>query len=347
MTEDMNSITIEQATQTKHSTLGHWVAIIIILVLLGVSALMNIGLIAMLVTENLGTSDVSSKYTEELIQGKGRKKVVCIEAFGIISLAKDSSGFFREPGLATRIIKQIDEAEKDDNVIAILLLVDSPGGGVTASDIIYERLLKFKSSKKGRKVVALFRDIAASGGYYISAAADKIVAHRTTITGSIGVILSSYNVKELGEKIGIKDVTIKSGKYKDILNPFRDASPEEIQMLQNVVNDLYNRFVSIVSRSRGMNTDEVRKFANGSIFSAPHALTLGLIDEIGGFDSTVNLLKELTGTKKFKVVRYKKALTFFEIMMSGMNANPKIDLPFPDRWKSQTPGFKYLWQPEL
>ena len=347
MQENTTTITNEQINRPEKSTLGHWVAIIVILVLLGVSALMNIGLIAMLVSENLGSSDVSSKYTEEVIQGRGRKKVVCIEAFGVISLARDSSGFFREPGLATRIIKQIDEAEKDDNVIAILLLVDSPGGGVTASDIIYERLLKFKESKKGRKIVALFRDIAASGGYYISAAADKIVAHRTTITGSIGVILSSYNVKGLGEKIGIRDVTIKSGKFKDILNPFRDASPEEIQMLQNVVNDLYNRFVSIVSRGRGMSVDEVRKFANGSIFSAPHALTLGLIDEIGGFDSTVNLLKELTGTKKIKVIKYKKAMTFFEIMMSRMNVNPKIDLPFPDRWKNQSPGFKYLWQPEL
>jgi len=347
MQENIPPITTERISQPKKSTLGHWVAIIIILVLLGVSALMNIGLIAMLAAENLGSDDSSNKYTEELIKGSGRKKVVCIEAFGVISLAKTSSGLFQEQGLATRIIKQIDEAEKDDNVIAILLLVDSPGGGVTASDIIYERLLKFKKSKKGRKIVALFRDVAASGGYYISAAADKIVAHRTTITGSIGVILSSINVKGLGDKIGVRDVTIKSGKYKDILNPFRNASPEELEMLQNVVNDLYNRFVSIVSRSRGMSVADVKKFANGSIFSAPRALTLGLIDEIGGFDSTVDLLKELTGTKKFKVVRYKKAMPFLEMLMSGMSVNPKIDLPFPDRWKSQSPGFKYLWQPEL
>ena len=333
--------------QTKHSTIGHWIAIIIIIVLLGVSALMNIGLISMLVAENIGAEDSSSKYSEELIQGKGRKKVVCIEAFGVISLAKTSSGFFQEPGLATRILKQIDEAEKDKNVIGILLIVDSPGGGVTASDIIYERLLKFKESKDGRKIVALFRDVAASGGYYISASADKIIAHRTTITGSIGVLLSSINIKGLSDKIGITDVTIKSGKYKDILNPFRETSPEEIKMLQNVVNDLFNRFVSIVSRSRGISTEDVRKFANGSIFSAPHALTLGLVDEIGDFDSAVEMLKELTGTKKFKIVRYKKAMAFFEMLMSGMNVKPTIDLPFPERWKSQTPGFKYLWQPEL
>jgi len=228
-----------------------------------------------------------------------------------------------------------------------LLIVDSPGGGVTASDIIYERLLKFKESKDGRKIVALFRDVAASGGYYISASADKIIAHRTTITGSIGVLLSSINIKGLSDKIGITDVTIKSGKYKDILNPFRETSPEEIKMLQNVVNDLFNRFVSIVSRSRGISTEDVRKFANGSIFSAPHALTLGLVDEIGDFDSAVEMLKELTGTKKFKIVRYKKAMAFFEMLMSGMNVKPTIDLPFPERWKSQTPGFKYLWQPEL
>ena len=343
----MNQNTAEQFIKPKQSTLGHWVAIIIILVLLGISALVNIGLIVMFITQNIDSQETSSKYTEELIKGHGRKKVVCIEAFGVISLSKASSGFFQEPGLATKIIKQIDEAEKDDNVIAILLLVDSPGGGVTASDIIYERLLKFKKSKKGRKIVALFRDVAASGGYYISAAADKIVAHRTTITGSIGVILSSINIKGLGDKIGIRDVTIKSGKYKDILNPFRNASPEELQMLQNVVNDLYGRFVSIVSTSRGISTNEVRKFANGSIFSAPHALSLGLIDEIGGFDSAVNVLKRLTGTEKFKVVRYKKSMAFLEMLLSGMSVNPKINLPFPDRWKNQSPGFKYLWQPEF
>ena len=347
MQENTTSISNEKINQPKKSTMGHWVTIVIIVVLLGVSALMNVGLITMLVAENIDSNESSSKYTEELIKGTGRKKVVCIEAFGVISLSKSSGGLFQEQGLATKILKQIDEAEKDDNVIAILLLVDSPGGGVTASDIIYERLLKFKKSRKGRKIVALFRDIAASGGYYISAAADKIVAHRTTITGSIGVILSSINVKGLGDKVGVRDVTIKSGKYKDILNPFRDASPGELEMLQDVVNDLFERFVSIVSINRGLSVKDVKKFANGSIFSAPHALTLGLIDEIGGFDSTVDLLKELTGTTKFKVVRYKKAMPFLEMLMSGMSINPKIDLPFPDRWKSQTPGFKYLWQPEL
>ena len=333
--------------QKKRSTLAHWIAIIIILALLGISALVNIVLFAALAAESFGAADSKSKYNEEFIQGKGNKKVVCIEAYGVISFAKSSSGFFQEQGLATRIIKQIEQAEKDNDVVAILLIVDSPGGGVTASDIIYDKLTHFKNSKKGRKVVALLRDLAASGGYYISAASDKIVAHRTTVTGSIGVILSSINIKALGEKIGIKDVTIKSGKYKDILNPFRDASPEEITILQDVINDLYSRFVSIVATNRNMTISEVRKIANGSIYSAPRALSIGLIDQIGTFETAVNALKNLTGKNKLKFVKYKRNVTFFDLFSSKINLAPKINLPLPEHWSSRSPAFQYLWQPEF
>ena len=345
---EITTQTNSKNNQSKRSTLGHWLAIIIILALLGVSALINIILIAVLAAEGVGSSSNDSKsYTEECIYGKGKNKVVCIEAFGIISFAKASSGLFQEQGLATRIVKQIEAAEKDDDVIAILLIVDSPGGGVTASDIIYDKLSRFKNSKKGRKVVTLLRDLAASGGYYISAAADKIIAHRTTVTGSIGVILSSYNIKKLGEKIGIKDVTVKSGKYKDILNPFRDTSPEEISILQNVINDLYNRFVEIVATNRNMTVAEVKKIANGSIYSAPHALLLGLIDEIGNFDTAVNSLKKLTGENKIKIIKYKRNVSFFDLFSSKINLAPQVNFPLPERWKNQSPSFQFLWQPEL
>ncbi len=331
----------------RRSTVGHWVTIIALLALLGISAALNLVLLVFAIAgSGIHTAESPRKFHEELLQGSGREKVVRIDAYGIISFRKGGGGIFQEEGLATRIIKQIEAAEKDDHVIAILLVVDSPGGGVTASDIIYERLLEFKKSGKGdRKVVVLMRDLAASGGYYISAAADKIIAHRTTITGSIGVLLSTLNIKGLGEKIGIKDVTIKSGKNKDLLNPFREVTAAQTNMLQGVIDDLYSRFVSVIARSRGMSAEKVREFADGSIFTSPQALELGLIDEIGYEDTAVEQLRAITGVEKFKIVRYKRFRPFFDLFASRLN--PGIDLPIPARWKTEGPRFQYLWQPEL
>ncbi len=344
------SAAVPAAPAPQRSTKGHWIAIIVLLLLLGVSVVLNLGLaVASLVgmaAVSVSDSDASHlHFSEEVLRGSGRKKVVKLELYGVITFQGESSVFFQQESLATRMLNEIEAARQDENVIAILVVVDSPGGGVTASDVIYNALLRFRESNAKRKVVVLMRDVAASGGYYISAAADKIVAHRTTITGSIGVLISSANFKGLGDKLGVKDVTIKSGKNKDILNPLRDVTVEETNLLQQVVNDMYERFVSIVARGRAIEMAKVRKLADGRIYTAPQALELQLIDQIGYEEDAIKLVKELTAEKKFRLIRYKKTRSLVELF--GANAGASLRLPLPERWQARWPAVQYLWQPEL
>ncbi len=322
--------------------------IIILFVLLAFSVLLNFILVMVTVSSFSGmdVQEDGKKFSEEFMQGSGRKKIVRIDVFGIITFQKSGGMLFQEQDLATLVMQQIDAAEKDPNVVGILLVVDSPGGGITASDIIYERLLSFKKSGDGdRKVVALMRDLAASGGYYISAASDKIVAHRTTITGSIGVIISSPNFTGLADKIGITDVTIKSGKNKDMLNPLRTPTAEETNILQITVNDMYDRFVSVVARSRNLEPEKVREIADGRIYTARQALELSLIDEIGDVNTALDQLREMTGHENVKVIRYKRSVSFAELFLSRFNN--RIQLPFPPEWSSDAPRFMYLWKPNF
>ena len=331
----------------KKSTVGHWITIVILFIFLGISAIANVVLFALTVAGGITESDsYTSSFNEERILGKGENKVIQIEAFGIISLQKQSELFSTGKSFTEKIIEQIDAAEKDPKVQAILLVVDSPGGGVTASDIIYDRLQKFKKSGDGdRKVVTLMRGLAASGGYYISAASDKIVARRTTITGSIGVIISALNLKGLGDKIGLKTVTITSGKNKDMLNPFKEVSPESTNILQNIVNDMKEQFLSIVVNSRNLNKKQIETVSTARIFTANEALNLNLIDKIGDKETAVELLKEVTGFDEIKLVSYKRNLSFFELLSSRLQIGTEIPVLF--QFKNETPQFQYLWKPEF
>ena len=204
----------------------------------------------------------------------------------------------------------IRTAMQDPAVKAIILVVNSPGGGITASDVIYNELLKFKKSDPSRKIVALFGDLAASGGYYVACAADRVVAHPTTITGSIGVLISTLNVKGLGEKIGIKDVTIASGENKDMLNPFKDLTETQQKLLQATVDEMYKRFVRIVAEGRHLSEDEVTKVADGRILTAPQALESKLIDRIGYWDDAMEETRHLLKVRAVKVVRYREPFSF-------------------------------------
>ena len=334
----------------RSSTLGHWIIIILLLLVLGMSLIGNVGLLVFCLSAkaitDIGNDRTHRPLAEECVEGGGRKKVVEIDVTGIISFQGEGGFLFEQEDMATRVIREIEQAGDDPNVAAILLMVDSPGGGVTASDIIYEKLVKFKSAgKRSRKIVVLMRDLAASGGYYISAAADKIVAHRTTITGSIGVLISMANFKGLGDKIGVKDVTIKSGKNKDMLNPLRELGTEETNILQAAVNDMYDRFVSVVARGRGMDAAKVREIADGRIYTATQALALNLVDEIGYREDAIAQLKKVTGLAEFKVVKYKTTSSLFNLLSSRIR--PPAVVEMPGRWKAQWPQFQYLWQPEL
>ena len=190
--------------------------------------------------------------------------------------------------------------ERDD-VKAVIIRINSPGGGVGPSQEIYSEIKRLRETKK---VVASMGAVAASGGYYIAAAADKIVANPGTITGSIGVIIEFVNVEDLLKKIGLKGYTIKSGRFKDIGSPIKEMEPEEKELLQEVVNDVYGQFVEAVSSGRNIPREEVEKIADGRILSGAQAKKAGLVDSLGTLQDAITIGASLAGIKGKPVVIY-------------------------------------------
>ncbi|SMP03918.1 signal peptide peptidase A. Serine peptidase. MEROPS family S49 [Desulfurobacterium pacificum] len=195
-------------------------------------------------------------------------------------------------------INILDRLEKDKSVKAIVLRVNSPGGVVGACQEIHDKVAEITKKKP---VVVSMGSIAASGGLYISVPATKIVADPGTITGSIGVILQSYNLKKLADKVGIRVITVKSGKYKDLLNPFRNPTRGELKILQQLINDSYNQFVKAVAEGRHLPIEKVKKFADGRVFSGERAKKLGIVDELGGLEKAVEVAKKLSRSPHAKV----------------------------------------------
>jgi protease-4 len=278
-------------------------------------------------------------YIEETVEGSGQKKIALIPVEGIIRSGPPAV-VPDEAGLVESFRKRLEKAKEDANVEAILLGIDSPGGGITASDVIYNELVRYKEDKK-KKVVACLGDVAASGGYYVAVSADKIVAHPTTVTGSIGVILPLINVSELIERYGIQDKSITSGPFKDIGSPLKPMTTEEEAVLRGIVEEMYTRFITVVSKGRNIQLEEVRKLADGRIYTAQQAQALGLIDQTGYLSDAIKLTKELAGLKEAKVVRYKKKWGIVDLLNIKTNV-PSISLSL-DNVAPDVPRLMYLW----
>ena len=206
-------------------------------------------------------------------------KVAVIEVNGVIDSSED-------------IIRQLKKYQDDGSVKALVLRIDSPGGGVAASQEIYEQLLNFK--KDGKYIVVSMGAVAASGGYYIACAADTIFANPGTITGSIGVIFSFPVFQNLMDKIGMKLEVVKSGELKDVGNYSRDMSPKDRAMLQSVIDDTYKQFVGVVAEGRGLDTAYVKTIADGSVFTGNQAVGLRLIDKLGTLEDAIAKAGEMS-----------------------------------------------------
>lgn len=204
-----------------------------------------------------------------------------------------------------RILDSLKDFVKDKSVKGIILRIDSPGGAVAPSQEIYSAVMKIHE-KGEKKVVASFGNVAASGGYYIAAAADQIVTNAGSITGSIGVIMEMTNIEVLLDKVGVESYVVKSGEFKDIGNITRPMTPRERQIIQSVIDDVYMQFVEDVARGRGMDVAKVKQLANGSVFSGRQALGLGLVDKIGTFDDAVKMTAELAGIEGEPRLLYEK-----------------------------------------
>ena len=202
---------------------------------------------------------------------------------------------------AEKIIRVLKKYGKDDEIKAIVLRVDSPGGSVAPSQEIHDAIKKLKAKKK---VVVSMGSLAASGGYYISAPADKIFAEPGTLTGSIGVIFMHFNVKGLLELAKVEETTLKSGKYKDTLSPFRPIQETDREEIQGISDDVYTQFVQAVAEGRGLPESRVREIAEGRIYTGRRAKELKLVDELGGMDEAVLAAWQLAGQSGEPKVQY-------------------------------------------
>ena len=228
------------------------------------------------------------------------------------------------------IIDQLHEFKKNNKVKAIVVRIDSPGGGVGPSQEIYEEIKKIKKEKK---VVASIGSLGASGGYYVACACDTIVANAGAITGSIGVIVEYANFEELLDKIGLKGVVLKSGKYKDVMSPIREMTDEEKSLLQAVVDDIHHQFVSAVVNSRHLTKEQGESIADARIFTGAQAKALGLVDELGNFRDAVDIAAKMGGIKGEPELIYpKKKLSFLDYFVGETLHKWEEVLYFPYRF---------------
>jgi protease-4 len=229
-----------------------------------------------------------------------QNKVAVISLSGPIQ--SESSGFFFGGSVITpeSVRTELERAKNDVSVKAIVLQINSPGGSVAASQEIVNLLEQVK-----KPIVVSMSDMAASGGYYISAGADKIVALPGTLTGSIGVISEMPNLKGLFDKLGIDMQVFKAGEHKDMYAGFRELTPEEKVIMQDMTDQLYAQFVQVVAKGRGISEDEVRKLATGQLYTGTQAKELGLVDELGGLQTAIDSAASLAGISKPQVEYYK------------------------------------------
>ena len=210
-------------------------------------------------------------------------------------------------------VEEIKGYAEDGSIKAIVLRIESPGGGVVASQEIFNAVRSARQA--GKKVVVSLGSVAASGGYYIAAAGDRIIANPGTLTGSIGVKMEFANLEKLLEKLGVKGMVIKAGEYKDVGSPYREMTPVERQLLQAVIDDVHSQFIEAVAQGRNLPEADIRGIADGRIFTGRQALALRLVDQLGDLEDSIQAAADLAGIKgKPKVVRKEKKVPFLEYL---------------------------------
>jgi protease-4 len=282
---------------------------------------------------------------ESTLEGSGPGKVLLIDLAGVLAeepiLTLESRP---QVPLLARVREELEKAEDDDRVRAVVLRINSPGGTVTASDILYHEIMRFKERRKV-PVVASILDVGASGGYYVALAADRILAHPTTVTGSIGVLMLTVNAGGLLEKIGVSASYVKSGEFKDMGSPFRSLRPEERALFQDLIDRFYGRFVELVARSRKLDEARVRAFADGRVYTASQALALGLVDQIGYLEEAIAAGKSAAGLAEATVIAYHRPRQYRATIYSSTETPAPATLPDLARIVVSGPRFLYLWWP--
>lgn len=306
----------------------------------------------------------SSDLNEETVEpGKGwfAPKVAIIEVEGLLANAKSGGLLQATENSMSLFTQQLDRAEKDPAVKAVVLRVNSPGGTVTASDGMYQLVQRFKQ-KTGKPVVASIQEVGASGAFYISCAADKIVAQPTSLVGSIGVIFESMEFSGTLDKIGARSWAITSGPLKEMGSPFKPLEPRERVVMEQMVGEYFARFIEIVRINRPVTEEKVAALSDykkpeyagtfsGRVFSGAEAKKRGLIDETGLLMDAIELAKDLAKAKNAEVIMYRRPYGYSgsiyasSDLPSPNNNNMKLDIPGARAFVPA--GFYYLWRPGI
>ena len=288
----------------------------------------------------------------------GTDRIVLIDVRGLIVDASKPNLLGPNVNPVDRFTTHLALAEKDPRVRAVIVRIASPGGTVTGSDIMYHELRRFAATTR-KPVVASLGEIAASGGYYLALASDHIIAEPTSLTGSIGVIMPTFNFSEGLGKIGIRSRAIKSGPNKDIANPFEPARESHYAVLQELVDEYAARFRALVRERRQLSDEAFTTATDGRVFSGEQALTLGLVDEVGGVREAFAAAKRLSGLKGASLVKYSDkhnpARSAYTLAQAPMSESPSGGVPMKLELKGpgwpllaeETSGLYYLWMPAL
>ena len=324
-----------------------WLALGIAAVIFFASVLMNS--ISLLASEDGAASEIFEAEEEILEEGDLTKKIAVLDLDGTIADTGEESSLFASSGYNHQaLLEHLATVAEDDTIKGLVLEVNSPGGGVHESAEIHRSIQKIKEA--GKPVYISMGSMAASGGYYVSAPADQIYASPETLTGSLGVIMQSYNFEGLSEKYGIDIVTIKSGEFKDIGNSFRDMTDEEREILQSLVNNSYDQFVSVIAEGRGMSKEEVRKVADGRIYDGRQAKELNLVDELGYLDDAIAGMKKNEGLSDAAVVKLSDSIGFGSMLnfklTQWMVGNDEAGIIKTIMTENQSPQLMYLYSGE-
>jgi len=277
-------------------------------------------------------------------------KIALIDVSGVLINGDEPRLLGSGENRVSLLLENLNEARQDPAVKAVILRINSPGGTVVASELMHDEITYFRE-KTDKPVIAVMMDVAASGGYYVACACDEIVAQPSTVTGSIGVIMQMFDVTGTMSMIGVSSDAITSGPRKDAGSPFRKLKDEERAIFQSMVDDMYGRFVEVVDEGRpNLSEAEVRKLADGRVYTASQALEAGLIDRIATLRETYNHLKEQEGIGKARLVTYKRPYAYRPNYYAAApttepTAGHRVTLEWPALTETMTPRFMYLWSP--
>src|SRR5699024_7546581 len=299
------------------------IAVVLLIVSIGFRFTMNL---ASGFLNNMMDFDETLLSEEILEEGDISNRIAVLNLEGVIQ--EDIDSIFGTESLHEDFMKSIEKAGEDESIKGIILKINSPGGAVGATAEIH-RALKELQEEYDKPIYVAMGETAASGGYYAATPADKIFAEPSTLTGSIGVIMESMNFSGLAEKYGVKTNTIKSGKHKDIMSPTRKMTDEEKDILQSMVDEMYDDFVDVIVEGRGMSEDKVRELGDGRVYTGRQAEENGLVDEVGNYDDAINALKEDYDLQGASVIGYGLDLGIFgniSMSMKELVENKQDDL---------------------